>query len=182
MKTWLTSFPYYQASKKFPRRCTAQTSSFPCVFYHCTFHNLSCSPVWTSLPKMSSEWSNHGKYPVVLQLLGYWCSCYNNDCVTKLWAPYLNFSIYTWRSWHYFCTVLYSSFQCSFHHSKLKFVILKSYEISTSLSWILNSIQFSHSEHIFLQALLSPIEYIVVFLSFIIYISDGELFLYVVVN
>ena len=39
---------------------------------------------------------------VVLQLLGNSCSCCNNNCITKLWAPDLNLSIYKWFYWHYF--------------------------------------------------------------------------------
>ena len=64
----------------------------------------------------------------MLQLLGTSYSCYNNKCITKLWSPALTFSIYTYFSWHFFHTVLFNSFQCSFHSYKLKFIILNSYE------------------------------------------------------
>ena len=37
-----------------------------------------------------------------------------------MWSPALTFYIYTWLSWHYF--------QCYFHHSKLKFIVINAYE------------------------------------------------------
>ena len=43
---------------------------------------------------------------VVLQLIGNSCYCYNNNCITKLWAPAINLSIYTWFYWHCFNTAL----------------------------------------------------------------------------
>ena len=59
--------------------------------------------MWHYLPRNYSEWRNYNKYlVVVLQLLGNSCSCYNINCITKLWAPALNLSIYTWFSWHCF--------------------------------------------------------------------------------
>ena len=42
---------------------------------------------------------------VVLQLLGTSCSCYNNNCITKLWAHDPTFSIYKCFYWHCFHTV-----------------------------------------------------------------------------
>ena len=64
---------------------------------------------------------------VVLKLLGNPCSCYNNNCITKLWAPAITFSIYTWfldTFSHYFI----EQCQCYFNHSKLKFIIPNLYE------------------------------------------------------
>ena len=46
---------------------------------------------------------------VVVQLIGTSCSRYNNNCITKLWAPFFNFYICTWFYWN--CT--------QFCHSKL---------------------------------------------------------------
>ena len=65
---------------------------------------------------------------MVLKLLGNSCSCYNNNCINKMWAPALTFYIYTWFYWHCFHTVLYNSSKCSFPCSKLKFSIINSYE------------------------------------------------------
>ena len=65
---------------------------------------------------------------VVLQLIGFSCSCYNNNCKTKLLDPDINFSIYTWFYWNCFHTVLYDIFQCYFHHYKIKFIIVNSYK------------------------------------------------------
>ena len=57
----------------------------------------------------------HNKQLVlVLQLLGTSCSCSTNNCLTKLSAPAITFSIYTWLS----------CFQCCFHHYKIKFIII----------------------------------------------------------
>ena len=50
---------------------------------------------------------------VVLQLLVTSCSCYNNNCITKLWAPALTSSIYTLFSWH-FSQYFIEHFQCYF--------------------------------------------------------------------
>ena len=42
------------------------------------------------------------KYLVVIwQLLGTLFSCYNNNCISKLWSPDLTYSIYTWFYWHF---------------------------------------------------------------------------------
>ena len=64
----------------------------------------------------------------LLQLLGISCSCYSNKCITKIWAPALTFSIYTWFYWNCFNNVLYNSFKYSIRHYKLKFIILNSYK------------------------------------------------------
>ena len=38
---------------------------------------------------------------VVLQLLGTSFSCYNNNCINKLWYPSISFYIYIWFYWHF---------------------------------------------------------------------------------
>ena len=60
----------------------------------------------------------------MIKLLGTSCLCYNNNCITKLWAPGLNLFIHTW----FIDTAFYNSFQYSPYHSKLKYVVLNSYE------------------------------------------------------
>ena len=59
---------------------------------------------------------------VILQLIGTSYSCYNNNCITKFWAPVLNFSIHTRFSWQCFLekfSMLSSSFKDQVHHYKL---------------------------------------------------------------
>ena len=83
---------------------------------------------------------NSDKYMVaVLQLLGNWCSSYNNNCITKLWAPDINVSIYTCFSWHCF----YISFQCYLHHYKLLRTLQNHWvESSTQSSRVIQNIFF----------------------------------------
>ena len=50
------------------------------------FTDRNKSPyLWKFPPRTSSEWSNHNKLTVVLQLLGTSC-WYRDNCITKLWA------------------------------------------------------------------------------------------------
>ena len=46
--------------------------------------------------------------------------CYENSFITKIWSPAFNLSIFTWISWHCYHNVFFNSFQCSFHHYKLR--------------------------------------------------------------
>ena len=92
---------------------------------------------------MSSEWSNHDKNLVVmLKLLGTSYSCYNNNFITKLWSPDINFSIYTQFSWHCFLeqfSMFSSIYETQVRHSTLLWKF--------QTNWVDTSTQFSRVIH-----------------------------------
>ena len=61
------------------------------VFVACNGIIFDTEEIYACYPNTTND-----QYMVVmLQLIGTSCSCYKNNCKTKLWAPDLNFSIYT---------------------------------------------------------------------------------------
>ena len=91
---------------------------------------------------------------MVLQLIRTSCLCYNNQCITKLGAPDLNLSIYTWFSWHYFIeqfSMFFSCFSAQKHHSKLIWTFQTHWvESSTQSSIVINNI-FSSEYSLYYQ-------------------------------
>ena len=90
-------------------------------------------------------------------MLGTLCPCYNNNCLTKLWYPAHNFSIYTWFLTlfsHYFIeqfSMLFLCFSAQKHHSKLIWTFQTHWvESSTQSSIVINNI-FSSEYSLYYQ-------------------------------
>ena len=105
---------------------TLQRPHFSCSQTETNFPYL-----WTFPSRTSSEWSNHDKYTVMLQLLGTLC-WYCDNCITKLWA-HLSYFIYLYMVSFQHC---FHSEQHCFH---LGWTVFMFFEHSNWLSLVLNS-------------------------------------------
>ena len=85
--------------------------------FSCSQTETNLSYLWTFPPRTSSEWSNHNKQAVVLQLIGTSC-WYRDNCITKLWA-HRSYFLYLYMV--FFQHYLHSEqhFFLFFEHSKL---------------------------------------------------------------